>query len=97
VGVTTGDWEARFWEVWNRTAHEQREVFTGSSNLSPYEACNERQLENAQRTADEITLIALFDGTASGSGGTCDLIQRVRAAGGQTQIIDTKNLLARRN
>ena len=81
IGVPTGDWEARFWHIWNRTPCKHREVVTSSADENPYEACNRRQLEIAQQISEEITLIALFDGTADGAGGTRDLIQRVRKAG----------------
>jgi hypothetical protein len=36
----------------------------------------------------------LSDGSADGAGGTQDLIERVRAAGGQADVIDAKRLLA---
>jgi hypothetical protein len=94
-GVPTGDWEARFWRIWNRTPSEHREILKRAVNKNPYEACNQRQLEIAQQRSDEITLVALFDGSADGAGGTCDLIQRVRRAGGDIYIIDAKQLLAR--
>jgi hypothetical protein len=92
--VATGDWEARFWRIWNRTPAEQREVMSVPADDNPYAACNQRQLEIAQQRADEIALIALSDGTADGAGGTQDLIERVRAAGGQADVIDAKRLLA---
>ena len=94
LGVPTGDWEARFWHIWNRTPHEQREVFTSSHNENPYAACNQRQLQIAEQKSDEIILVALFGGTADDVGGTRDLIQRVREAGGQVDLIDTNRLPA---
>ena len=80
LGVPTGDWEARFWRVWNRTPSKHREVVTSSADENPYEACNRRQIEIAQQVSEEITLIALFDGTADGAGGTRDMIS-ARTAG----------------
>jgi hypothetical protein len=95
AGVPTGDWEARFWRIWNRTPAEQREVLPGSAGGNPYAACNQRQLEIARQSADELAVIALFDGTADGAGGTEDLIRRARAAGGLVDVIDASRLLAR--
>lgn len=97
IGVPTGDWEARFWHIWNRTPWKQREVLTTASNENAYEWCNQRQLEIAQQMSEEITLIALFDGTADGAGGTRDLIQRVRKADGHISLIDTNGLRASGN
>ena len=90
-GVPTGDWEARFQRIWNRTPRDQREVMAASADGNPYEACNQRQLEIARRSADDLVLIALFDGTADGAGGTQDLIARARAAGGRVDVIDTQS------
>lgn len=95
AGVASGDWEERFWRIWNRTPPEQREVMPASAGGNPYEACNRRQLEIAQQSADELAVIALFDGTADGAGGTQDLIERARAAGGHIDVLDAKRLLAR--
>jgi hypothetical protein len=95
AGVVSGDWEERFWRIWNRTPPEQREVMPASAGGNPYEACNRRQLEVARRNADELAVVALFDGTADGAGGTQDLIARARAAGGHIDVIDAKQLLAR--
>jgi hypothetical protein len=97
LGVPTGDWEARFWHIWNRTSCEQREVFTSLRNENPYEACNQRQLQIAQQKSDEIILVALFGGTADDVGGTRDLIRRVREAGGRVDLIDTNRLRAHGN
>jgi hypothetical protein len=97
LGVPTGDWEARFWGIWNRTPYEQREVLTIPPNQNPYEACNQRQLQIAQQRSDEIILVALFSGTADDVGGAQDLIRRVREAGGKVDLINTNRLLARGN
>jgi hypothetical protein len=94
AGVPTGDWDARFWRIWNRTPAERREIMSVPADDNPYAACNQHLLEIAQQRADEIALIALSDGTADGAGGTQDLIERVRASGGQADVIDAKRLLA---
>jgi hypothetical protein len=95
AGVPSGDWELRFWRIWSRTPVERREVMPVSAGDNPYAACNHRQLEIARRSADEIAVIALFDGTADGAGGTQDLIERARTGGGRVDVIDAKGLLAR--
>jgi hypothetical protein len=94
AGVPTGDWEARFWRIWNRTPPGQREVMSVPRDDNPYAACNQRQLEFARERADEIALVALSDGTADGAGGTQDMIERARDAGGEADVIDAKRLLA---
>lgn len=95
AGVPSGDWETRFWRIWNRTPPERREVMPVSDGDNPYAACNRRQLEVASQHAHEVAVIALFDGTADGAGGTADLIERARAAGGRIDVIDARKLLAR--
>ena len=95
AGVATGDWEARFWRIWNRTPAEQREVMSVPGDDNPYAACNQHQLAIAQQRADAIALIALSDGSADGAGGTQDLIERARAAGALVDVIDATRLLAR--
>lgn len=71
---------------------ERREILTVAEDDNPYEACNRRQLEFARQLADDVTLIALSDGTADGAGGTQDLVQRTREAGGAVELIDVKKL-----
>ena len=95
AGVPSGDWETRFWRIWNRIPAEHREVMPVSDGDNPYAACNRRQLEVASQHADEVAVIALFDGGADGAGGTADLIERARAAGGRIEVIDARKLLAR--
>jgi hypothetical protein len=94
-GAAAGDWEKRFWRIWDKIPQDQREVLALPANQNPYEACNRRELEIARKLSPEIALIALFDGTADGPGGTQDLIDRARNAGGRIEIIDSKKLLAR--
>jgi hypothetical protein len=94
AGVPDSDWEERFRHIWNRTPADAREVLPATAG-NPYEACNRRQLEVAQRDTDEIALVALSDGTADGAGGTQDLITRARDAGAQVEVIDAKALLVR--
>jgi hypothetical protein len=93
-GVETGDWEERFWRVWNRTPPEHREILTVAKDENPYKACNKRLLELAHQLSEKVTLIALSDGTADGAGGTQDLIHRTREVGGHTEVIDVKKLRA---
>jgi hypothetical protein len=95
AGVPSGDWETRFWRIWSRTPPERREVMPVTDGDNPYAACNRRQLEVASQHAHEVAVIALFDGSADGAGGTADLIERARAAGGRVDVIDARKLLAR--
>jgi hypothetical protein len=91
-GVETGDWEERFWRMWNGTPPERWEILTIAKDDNPYEACNKRLLELARQLAEKFTLVALSDGSADGAGGTQDLIHRTREAGGHVDVIDVKKL-----
>jgi hypothetical protein len=93
-GVETGDWEERFWRLWNETPPEHREILTLAKDDSPYETCNKRLLELAPQLSEKVTLIALSDGTTDGAGGTQDLIHRTREVGGHVEVIDVKKLRA---
>jgi hypothetical protein len=93
-GVEIGDWEERFWRVWNGTPPEHREILTVAKDDNPYEACNKRLLELARQLSEKVTLIALSDGTADGTGGTQDLIHRTREVGAHAEVIDVKKLRA---
>jgi len=93
-GAKGGDWEERFWRIWNELPPEQREILAVAQDDNPYEACNTRQLEHARQLSDEVTLIALSDGTADGAGGTQDLVERTRQNGGAVEVIDVKMLRA---
>jgi hypothetical protein len=92
LGVNTGNWEARFWRIWNHTRPEHREILPVLAGKDPFERCNERQLEFARQKAAKINVIALFGGTADGTGGTRDLIRCALDAGGHIDVIDLKNL-----
>jgi hypothetical protein len=94
-GVRSGDWELRFWQIWDRTSPQHRHVLAPSADDNPYEACNRRQLELAAEMSADVVLIALSDGTLDGAGGTQDMVSRARAAGGRTEVIDAGELLAR--
>jgi hypothetical protein len=94
LGVPTGNWEQRFWHVWNHTPLDHREVLAPTED--PYEACNQRQLQIAQQMSDKIVLVALFGGSTDDAGGTGDLIQRVQETGGQIDFIDTNKLIPSR-
>jgi hypothetical protein len=89
------DWEERFWQIWNELPPERREILTVAQGDNPYEACNKRQLAFARQVSDDVTLIALSDGSADGAGGTQDLVQRTREAGGEVEVIDVKKLRSR--
>ena len=75
-GIPTGDWERRFWDLWNSTPDERREVMNLSASEEAYSACNIRLLARA-REHGSVHLIALWDGEGGdGPGGTADLISR---------------------
>jgi hypothetical protein len=75
-GLPTGDWEQRFWHIWNSTSDKQREVMNLSVSDEAYGACNEHLLELAREHGD-VHLIALWDGKGGdGPGGTADLVRR---------------------
>jgi hypothetical protein len=93
-GVETGNWEERFWWMWNETPPEHREILTVAKDDNPYEACNKRLLELTRLLSKKVTLIALSDGSADGAGGTQDLIHRTREVGGYAEVIDIKKLRA---
>jgi hypothetical protein len=76
LGLPTGDWEQRFWHLWNSTPDKQREVMNLSVSNEAYSACNEHMLELARENGD-VHLIALWDGMGGdGPGGAADLVRR---------------------
>ena len=75
-GIPSGNWERRFWSLWNSTPNEQREVLHLPVSDDPYSACNIHLLARA-REHGRVQLIALWDGEGGdGPGGTADLVRR---------------------
>lgn len=86
TGTATGNWEARFRELWEGTDQERRSI-VDKSGMDPFIACNNAILELANRHSP-FHLIALWDGEKSdGQGGTIDLIQTAVRLGDQPTII----------
>jgi hypothetical protein len=78
-GAAGGDWERRFWDLWNVTPEAQRECLSLHVSDDAYGACNTRMLELARNNGN-VHLIALWDGKGGdGPGGTADLVARVQA------------------
>ena len=78
-GAAGGDWERRFWDLWNATPEARRECLSLPESNDAYDACNTRILELARNNGN-VHLIALWDGKGGdGPGGTADLVARVQA------------------
>jgi hypothetical protein len=92
AGVPDGDWENRFWNLWNGVASERRLVLDLPVSDAAYAACNTKVLELARRHG-RIHLLALWDGGGGdGPGGTADLVAQARAAGDQPVVISPQSL-----
>ena len=96
-GPKTGRWVQRFWEQWNGTPPNHREVLSDVSDPDgPYAACNRHIVEIARAYGGPVHLIALWDGAAGdGPGGTSFLVERVQELGGTIDRIDATALLQR--
>ena len=78
-GAAGGDWERRFWDLWNATPEARRECLSLPESNDAYDACNTRMQELA-RNNGTVHLVALWDGKGGdGPGGTADLVARVQA------------------
>ena len=64
-GVASGNWEERFWKLWQDTPENHREVLGLPQNNQAYAACNLRLIE-AARARGRFHLIALWDGKGRG-------------------------------
>jgi hypothetical protein len=96
-GVAGGDWEARFHALWDGTPPSHREVLASPEGENPYDFCNRRMLAMAEELAENLRLIALWDGkdTELKPGGTATFVALVRKAGGHFAHIDSEALLAK--
>jgi hypothetical protein len=78
-GAAGGDWERRFWDLWNATPEARRECLSLPESNDAYDVCNTRMLELARNNGN-VHLVALWDGKGGdGPGGTADLVARVQA------------------
>lgn len=96
-GPATGRWADRFWEQWNATPEDHREILSDVIDPDgPYAACNRRIVEIAKLRGNAIHLVTLWNGaTGDGPGGTAYLVERVHEAGGSVDWIDSRLLLER--
>jgi hypothetical protein len=93
-GVRRGGWIKRFWRLWDETSPDRRAVLELDGNPDPYGACNTVMLDMARSYADDVELLALWDGEgAEKPGGTAAFAEATRAAGGHVVQIDIRQLL----
>ncbi len=94
-GPETGRWTERFWEQWDATLPDNREVLSDISDPDgPYAACNRRLIQIAKSLGDTLHLITLWNGaTGDGPGGTAYMVDRVKEAGGSVDWIGSNELL----
>jgi hypothetical protein len=93
-GVSSGDWERRFEQVWTGAA--ERRVVAVPADANPYDVCNREMRELASARARRQRLLALWDGGGGdGPGGTADFVRLVEEAGGEWRHLDTRPILAR--
>jgi hypothetical protein len=91
------EWIARFAAVTaSRPVHVLPLRNGANGDLSVWARGNLAMLDAAAAAAGKnVTLIALWDGEeGDGSGGTADMVKRVRERGGEAVILDAKKLLA---
>ena len=51
-GAVGGDWERRFWDLWNATPEARRECLSLPESNDAYDACNTRMLELARNNGN---------------------------------------------
>jgi hypothetical protein len=92
AGAEGGNWEARFWDLWNRTAEEHRVVLNLPVEDQSFAECNTELLHRAQQF-DQVHLIALWDGQGGdGPGGTADMVGKLEKSGDKPAIIAPQQL-----
>jgi hypothetical protein len=92
AGAEGGNWEERFWELWNRTDAAHRVVLNLPVDDKSYAECNTDMLRRAQQF-DQVHLIALWDGQGGdGPGGAADMVRKVEGAGDTPAIIQPQQL-----
>jgi hypothetical protein len=92
-GAAGGEWEKRFWTLWDETPLDRRHDLKRPESDEPYVACNEVMLDLAFGWG-QVQLITLWDeSTGDGPGGTAHFIEEVKQKSGQQpEIINPKNL-----
>jgi hypothetical protein len=92
AGAEGGEWEARFWDLWNKTAGDHRVVMNLPVADQSFADCNTELLRRA-RHYGSAHLIALWDGKGGdGPGGTADLAAKMKEAGDRPAIIAPQRL-----
>ncbi|NJM35917.1 MAG: hypothetical protein HC850_15875 [Rhodomicrobium sp.] len=93
-----GDWERRFWALWESLAPGEHEILDLPVSDEAFAACNRRLLELAKGIGREVGLLALWDGKdfQPKPGGTAHFIESVRALDGRVSVIDTNMLIPNR-
>lgn len=92
AGAEGGNWEARFWDLWNRTTDEHRAVLELPVTDQSFAECNSQLLQRA-RQYGQAHLIALWDGQGGdGPGGTADMIAKLEKSGDKPAIIAPQQL-----
>jgi hypothetical protein len=94
-GVCSGNWEKRFYMLWDGLSPGSHEILTAPPGENAYDFCNRRMLAMAKEIGERYRLITLWDGKETGfkPGGTACLIALVRRCGGHISHIDTRALL----
>ncbi|MFO1101424.1 MAG: hypothetical protein U1E20_00805 [Methylocystis sp.] len=94
AGVSEGDWVARYRSLIASTRPERLIVLNLVAEPDPYRACNLAILKRAQAASPSAPLLlALWDGEGGdGPGGSADMVERVRKAGGRAVIINPSAL-----
>ncbi len=96
AGVPGGNWEDRFWRLWEGTPENNREVLDLRQNNQAYATCNMRLIELA-RARGRFHLIALWDGKGGdGPGGTAHMVAQAKQHSDTPDIIAPRNLDKRR-
>lgn len=91
-GLESGNWETRFWTLWQTTPETEREVMNLPQNNDAYALCNSRLIELAVGRG-RFHLIALWDGKGGdGPGGTADMVTKARAQSDEPSIISPHEL-----
>ena len=92
-GVESGNWEKRFWTLWDETPPDRRHDLNLPEADEAFIACN-AYMVNLALGWGQVQLITLWDeSTGDGPGGTSHFIEEVKQKSGhQPEIINPKDL-----
>ena len=92
AGVDSGNWVARFRQLWSETPDNLRVILNLPAGDNAYVACNTEVLRLAAQHG-RMHLIALWDGVDNGKrGGTADMVRSARQHGASVDIINMGDL-----